>query len=161
MMRGASAVACLALLGCAAPQAGQKAAQAEGVVRVVGSAPIDVHVLVEPEGGEGVRVVGPLRDEIRRLAGAHVIIEGRVDESPSHVASRQIEASSYEIVSVNGEPVVQGVVEGKSGGLTVLRTRSGERVYLASAPESIRTGQTVWVQGPRAVVVQSFGVIRD
>lgn len=159
-MRRASALACLALLGCAAPQAGQKAAQAEGVVRVVGSAPVDVHVLIEPEEGEGVRVVGPLSDEIRRLAGAHVTIEGRMDESPSHVASRQIEASSYEIVSVNGEPVVVGVVQGKTGGWTVLKTREGELVYLASAPDSIRTGQTVWVQGPRSLVVQSYGVLR-
>jgi hypothetical protein len=159
-MRRAAALASLALLGCAAPPSSQRVAHAEGVVRVVGSEPVDVHVLVEPESGDGVRVVGPLRDEIRRLAGAHVTIEGRIDESPSHVASRQIEASSYEILSVNGEPVVVGVVQGKTGGWTVLKTRDGELVYLASAPDSIRTGQTVWVQGPRSLVVQSYGILR-
>lgn len=133
----------------------------EGVVRVVGSAPVDVHVVIHREDGTDVRVVGPRRDEIRRLAGAVVRVEGTLEGSGAPVAARQVRASDYEIVSVNGEPVIQGVVEGKSGGFTVLRTRSGERVYLASAPESIRTGQTVWVQGPRGVVVQSFGVIRD
>ena len=133
----------------------------EGVVRVVGSAPVDVHVVVRAEDGSDVRVVGPLRDEIRRLSGAVVRVDGAVEGSGVPVAAREVRATDYEIVSVNGEPVIQGVIEGKTGGWTVLRTRSGERVYLGSAPESMRTGQTVWVQGPRSVVVQSFGVIRD
>lgn len=135
--------------------------QVQGVVRVVGSAPVDVHVVVRAQDGDDVRVVGPLRDEIRQLTGAVVRVEGPLEGSGVPVAARQVRASDYEIVSINGEPVIQGVVEGKTGGWTVLRTRSGERVYLGSAPESIRTGQKVWVQGPRSVVVQSYGVIRD
>lgn len=132
-----------------------------GVVRVVGSAPVDVHVVVQADDGSAVRVVGPLRDEIRKLAGAVVRLQGHPEGSGVPVAARQIRATDYEIISINGEPVIQGVVEGKMGGWTVLRTRSGERVYLASAPESMRAGQTVWVQGPRSVVVQSYGVIKD
>jgi hypothetical protein len=133
----------------------------QGVVRVVGSEPVDVHVVVRRESGGDVRVVGPLRDEIRRLSGAVVRVSGDLEPPDVPVAERQIRASEYEIVSVNGEPVVHGVVESRSGGWTILRTRSGERVYLASAPESFQVGQTVWVQGPRAAIVQAFGVVRD
>lgn len=129
-------------------------------MRVVGSAPVDVHVVVQPEDGDAVRVVGALRDEIRRLAGAWVVVHGRGERSAAPVAARQIEASDYEIVSINGEPVLHGTVQGKTGGWTVLRTREGETVYLSAAPESIRTGQTIWVQGQRSLVVQAYGVLK-
>lgn len=160
----------LALAACGAPPAegpgsGPGAAGAgdgvEGIVRVVGSQPVNVHVVVETEDGTNVRVVGDLRDEIRRLSGAVVRLEGAVEPSEMPVARHQVRATDYRIVSVNGEPVVQGLVEGKTGGWTILRTPEGERVYLASAPEGIRTGQRVWVQGPRSVIVQSYGVMRD
>lgn len=170
MRRGSRAFVLLASLlvaGCGprsadepapASGAGQEAG-VQGVVRVVGSGPVDVHVMLETPDGSSVRVVGELRDEIRRLSGAVVRVEGAVEASEVPIARRQLRAADYEIVSVNGEPVIQGVVEGKMGGWTVVRTRDGERVYLASAPDEIRTGQKVWVQGPRAVVVQSYGVI--
>lgn len=173
VMRASAVVTALALAACAAPPAeapdsvpgGDRAVAegdaVEGVVRVVGSQPVDVHVVVETEEGATVRVVGALRDEIRRLSGAVVRIEGPVEPSEMPVARRQIRADDYRIISVNGEPVIQGLVEGKTGGWTVLRTPDGEQVYLASAPEGIRTGQRVWVQGPRSVIVQSYGVIRD
>lgn len=163
----------LALAACGAPPAeapdsapgGDRAPTAgdgiQGVVRVVGSQPVDVHVVIEMEEGGTARVVGELRDEIRRLAGAVVRVEGPLAPSEMPVARQQVRATDYRIVSVNGEPVIQGLVEGKTGGWTILRTPEGERVYLASAPEGIRTGQRVWVQGPRSVIVQSYGVIRD
>lgn len=133
----------------------------EGVVRVVGSAPVDVHVVIETPDGSLVRVTGPLREEISRLSGALVRLVGREDPSEVPVTRRQVRAAEYEIVSINGEPVLEGTVEGKSAGWTILRTREGEQVYLASAPDEIKTGQRVWVQGPRSVIVQSYGVMRD
>jgi hypothetical protein len=135
------------------------AGRAEGIVRVVGSAPLDVQVVVQPDGAEAVRITGPLRDEIRRLSGARVVVHGDLERSEAPVASRQLQATDYEIVSINGQPVVVGTVQGRTGGWTVLRTRDGGTIYLSAVPESIRTGQTIWVQGQQSLVVQSFGVL--
>jgi hypothetical protein len=155
----------LMLAGCT----GQRAADADtipppgdavvGVVRVVGSAPVNVHVMVQPEGGRPVRVAGPLRAEIQRLAGARVAVRGRLEPSPDPMAETQVEATDYEILSVDGEPVIFGTVESRADGWTILRTRGGELVYLAGAAEALRPGQKVWVQGPSARIVQSYGVV--
>lgn len=157
-------MAAAALLGACAttpPSAGERAGGTEGTVRVAGSAPMDVHVLVEPEGEDAVRIVGARRDEIRRLSGARVVVYGTAGDSDHPIATRQIDASDYEIVSVNGEPVLQGVVQGKTAGWTVLLTRDGRTIYLTSVPDTVRTGQTVWVQGQQGLIVQSFGVLKD
>lgn len=167
MMRRMAGIAAFAGLvtACAAPGASTQGAaaggadRAEGIVRVVGSAPLDVHVIVQPDGAEAVRVTGPLRDEIRRLSGARVVVHGDLERSEAPIASRQLEATDYQIVSINGQPVVLGTVQGRTGGWTVLRTRDGETVYLSGVPESVRTGQTIWVQGQHSLIVQSFGVL--
>lgn len=162
-MKAFSVIAAAALLGaCAsAPSAGPAGDRTEGTVRVVGSAPMDVHVLVEPDDGDGVRIVGARQDEIRRLSGARIVVYGSAGSSDHPVAGRQIDASDYEILAVNGEPVLQGVVQGKTAGWTVLLTRDGRTIYLASVPDDVRTGQTVWVQGQQGLIVQSYGVLKE
>ena len=45
-----------------------------GVVRVVGSAPVNVQVVLQPETGRGLRLTGPLTDELQRLAGVEVAV---------------------------------------------------------------------------------------
>jgi hypothetical protein len=138
------------------PEAGDRIT---GTVRVVGSAPVNVQVVVQPEGGQAVRVAGPLAPEIERLAGAHVALRGRIEAAPDPMVSRQVQVESYEILSVNGEPVTMGTVVGHQNSWTLLRTASGEIVYLAGPPERFRTGQKVWIQGPSARIVQTYGVL--
>lgn len=131
-----------------------------GTVRVVGSAPINVQVVLQPENGRSVRLTGPLQAELRELSGAEVAVTGAVGPAPDPMVDRQIEVGDYEVLAVNGEPVVMGVVERRTSSWTILRTPAGEMVYLASAPEEMQVGQKVWVQGPRARIVQSYGVVR-
>jgi hypothetical protein len=131
-----------------------------GVLRVAGSQPVNVQVMLDNLDGSGLIVDGPMRDELRQLSGAEVVVYGRIEGEGQGPGGRRIAAADYEIVAINGEPVVMGTVQNAMNDWTVLRTRSGELVYLSSAPDGLQAGQKVWVQGPRSVVVQSYGVVR-
>lgn len=159
------------LASCAGPQAvppdstPQPAAVAGeglvGVVRVVGSAPVNVRVVLQPDTGGSVQLTGPLRDELRQLAGAVVAVTGAPDTAvPGGLESRAVEVTGYEVRSVDGEPVITGTVEGTTGAYVRLRTSAGELVYLADAPEGLQPGQKIWVRGASSVIVQSYGTIR-
>ncbi len=124
-----------------------------GTVRVVGSAPVNVQTVLQEGDAPSVRVTGPLTGEIERLSGARVTVWGRI-------AGGAVEAERYEVVSVDGRPVVTGVVERAPGGGLQLRTDRGEVLRLDGADAHLRVGQKVWVQGPATVQLQSFGVIR-
>jgi hypothetical protein len=116
---------------------------------------MNVRVFLRPEKGEGVYVTGPLSGEIRSLSGAQVEVRGR--RGPD----RTLEASDYDVLSVNGRPVTMGVVERATDGTLHLRTRDGGMVRLQAAPAAFRPGMKVWVQGPGAVTVQSYGIVRN
>lgn len=131
-----------------------------GIVRVVGSAPVNVQVILTPAEGGSIRLVGPLQDELANLTGAEVAVSGTLAPSPDPLADRQIEATSYEIVAVDGEPVVMGEVLSVDGRQARLRTPDGAEVLLEVPAGVFEVGQKVWVQGPTAVTVQSFGVLR-
>lgn len=152
---------CLALLASCTPRTAPADSVAAtdtattpvvGTVRVVGSAPVDIRTVLQTEDGRSLELTGPLRQELRSLSGAVVAVHGTVEGGT-------LEASDYEIRSVNGEPVVMGVVESVSERWTQLRTPAGELVYLGSAPQEFRIGDKVWVQGPSAVIVQTYGRI--
>lgn len=132
-----------------------------GTVRVVGSAPVNVKVVVQPASGTSVQLLGPLEEELRRLAGAEVSVRGPVGSAPDPLVDRQMRVESYDILAVDGQPVVAGTVEGRSGEWLLLRTPGGELVYLGGATAQLRPGQKVWVQGPRSVIVQTYGVVKD
>ncbi|MQA89942.1 MAG: hypothetical protein GEU90_06885 [Gemmatimonas sp.] len=132
-----------------------------GVVRIVGSAPVNLQVVVQPEGERTVRLLGPLVPELENLAGVRVAVEGDITESPDPIADRQLEATRYEIVEVDGSPVVMGEIISVSDGNARLRTADGEEVNLSGVPEAFRVGQKVWIQGPRSVAVQAYGMIRQ
>lgn len=123
-----------------------------GTVRVVGSAPVNVQVVVQDQAGHTTELTGPLVGEVRRLAGAVVAVTGRAE-------GRRLEISRYEIRSVDGQPVVMGVVEKIQDGYAYLRTPDGKLVYLAGGIQQLRVGQKVWAQGPSTLHVQSYGVI--
>src|SRR5688500_17851557 len=150
----------VASAGCVAPApalpARTSAAQAgdslAGTLRVVDSAPVNVRLVIQTATGS-TNVGGPLGEELRRLSGAEVTLAGR-SEGSSFVAT------GYRVRSIDGRPVTLGTVEGPEGLYLRLRTTDGEIVYLVGAPDQLQPGQKVWVQGPRGVVVQSFGTVR-
>jgi hypothetical protein len=149
----------LTLAACTRPSSvpppGAQEVRVVGVPAAVGSAPMNVRVFLRPEKGEGVYVTGPLSGEIRSLSGAQVEVRGR--RGPD----RTLEASDYDVLSVNGRPVTMGVVERATDGALHLRTRDGGMVRLQAAPAAFRPGMKVWVQGPGAVTVQSYGIVRN
>jgi hypothetical protein len=112
---------------------------------------MNVSVVIRDDRGD-VRVDGPLRDEIRSLAGAVVEARGRLRD-------RVLQTSGYEIRSVNGRPVEMGTVERSPSGGLQLRRGDGTVVVLSGGGANLRVGQKVWVQGPASVAVQSYGVI--
>ena len=148
------------LAGCTRPASvppADGAAQEERVIGVpasVGSAPMNVRTVIAAEGGGSVSVTGPLAAEIRALSGARVEVRGR------RAADRTLVASDYDVLSVNGRPVLMGIVERATDGTLQLRTRTGV-VRLQGAPAAFRPGMKVWVQGPGSVTVQTYGVIRS
>jgi hypothetical protein len=123
-----------------------------GTLRVVGSAPMNVRLTLQTATGS-TTVSGPLGDELRRLAGAEVVLRGRSNGT-------DFVATDYRIRSVDGRPVTMGTVLSASGPYLQLRTAEGEIVYLVSPPPQIQPGQKVWVQGPRGVIVQSYGTVK-
>ena len=123
-----------------------------GALRVVGSAPVNVRLVIQSDAGS-TTVGGTLRDELRRLAGAEVTLLGRRDGS-------DFIADDYRVRSIDGRPVTLGTVEAVDGEYLRLRTSEGDLVYLVGAPAQLQPGQKVWVQGPGGVIVQSFGTVR-
>jgi hypothetical protein len=161
-------LAALVLAACAPPGEPQDsmrpvdgvAGEVVGVVRIVGSAPVNIQVVLDPEQGSPIRIAGPLRAELEQLGGVDVALRGRVVDSPGPLADRQIEVAGYRIVGVDGRPVVMGEIVSISNGTARLRTPDGDEVYLSGVPAAFREGQKVWVQGPRSVAVQAYGLIR-
>jgi hypothetical protein len=147
--------------GAAVPDGSAAGNELVGVVRVVGSAPMNTQIVLQPEEGGAVRLVGSLADELEQLAGATVAVEGPVGPSPDPLVDRELTAVGYRIVEVNGRAAVVGEVVSTENGNARLRTAEGDEVYLTGVPESFRVGQKVWVQGPRSLTVQSYGLIRE
>jgi hypothetical protein len=123
-----------------------------GTVRVVGAAPVDVQVVLETARSLNVRLQGPLRAEIGRLAGAELEVDGHASDGAFH-------ATGYRVRSIDGRPVVLGMVEAAPGGGLQLRTEDGVLIGLSGAG-GLRIGQKIWVQGQATLQVQSYGVIR-
>ena len=139
--------------GNGAPAAGAQEARAVGRVAVVGSAPMDVRVALQTDGGENVYLAGPRLAELRSLAGARVEVRGRRD------AGGRLTVEDYQVVSVDGRPVETGTVERAPDGGLQLRRRDGSTVRLQGGVQQLRPGQTVWVQGPGSITVQTYGII--
>ena len=136
----------------AAPTAGGQGDSLTGTLRVVGSVPVNVRLVLQDASGS-TTIGGELEPELRRLAGAEVVLTGRRQGA-------SFTPTSYQVRSINGEPVTLGTVLSVSGGYLQLRTDAGEIVYLVASPAEIRVGQKVWIQGPRALIVQTFGIVR-
>lgn len=131
-----------------------------GTVRVVGNAPF-AQAVVEPEEGEPAVVGGPYRGEVRRLAGAVVRVTGRYGEGG--YPGRTLEATSYEIVSVDGEQPLLGTLEADGAGAFRLVFPNGGERELAAVSETLAAhrGALVWVVLDDRGGVARYGVLRE
>ncbi|MGH7458361.1 MAG: hypothetical protein ACREKN_04655 [Longimicrobiaceae bacterium] len=150
---------------CAVPNDGEDGEQTAagtsrwvGTVAVVGSAPMNVAVVLRDDDPRAFNpyLTGPLVSELRRLSGLTVAVEGEEPERPGW-----IEVERYQVLSLDGDPVVAGVVERGEEGELVLRTSDGTRYPLSGAEGRVEPGWKIWVKGDPGLALSVYGVIRD
>ena len=129
----------------------------QGTVALTGSEPA-VMVSLRLAGGNSVDLVGPLRGELARLSGAVASVRGSRD-----AGARSFTAQSYEVVSINGEAPVVGVMVERDGAVWI---DGEEPVRLTAVSDNLRghMGAKMWITGRRSgdsMQVQSYGVIRE
>lgn len=108
--------------------------------------------------GGGSRLVGPLERELRRLSGATVRVRG---ESVGEATRGRLEVRSYEVLSIDGQVPMVGILTLRGGEPWVF---GADTVRLEGGPPELSAlgGAKVWVVGPRragALEVQSYGVL--
>jgi len=131
----------------------------EGRVRVVGNMPFS-QAVVQPDTGDGLIVTGPYRSEIQRLSGARVRVTGRYTEP--QFAETTLEASSYEILSVDGDrPRIGRLERDEDGYFLQSPTGVALRVGHVSEPLSARLGALMWVVLDEYDGVARYGILRD
>ncbi|WP_419162134.1 hypothetical protein [Candidatus Palauibacter sp.] len=131
----------------------------EGMVRVVGSEPFPF-TIVQAEDGRSRIVTGVFRDEVRRLAGAQVRVTGRLVQGEQ--PGTALEASSYELVSVDGERPLLGRLERDVDGFHLARPGGRvTRLDSVSGQLARRVGSLIWVVLDERGGVSGYGVIRD
>ncbi len=139
--------------------AAQPADRMEGRVALSGTDEVPM-VRLRPEEGQAVTLTGDLLPELSRLSGATVAVEGTKRGSGMMA---QFEVASYEIVGIDGERPVVGVLQQQGTSFRI--AAEGGAVALSNVPDALarNVGGEVWVIGVResgTLQVQSFGVIR-
>lgn len=126
-----------------------------GEVRLTGIDPA-VMVTLQMERGRWVNLIGELRDELERLAGATVAVDGEPR------GEWDFEVTGYEILTIQGlEPWV-GILSERDG---IWWLDGNRRVRLVEVPARFRelVGARVWILGRAigdGVHPQTYGVIR-
>jgi len=129
----------------------------QGVIYLAGNDPGAVLSLRE-DNGRVHRLTGPMEDELRRLTGARVSVEGQAD---STAYQPSIQAIGYQILEIDGHRPWVGQLHGGPGGLWLLTPDS---IALDEPTGRLETlaGSKVWVvadTASRPALVQSFGLI--
>jgi hypothetical protein len=133
-------------------------AEYRGKLVITGTEPGTSVKLVGDSGH--VELAGALEPELRRLAGASVVVRGSVQGARP---AQTLEASDYEVTEINGATPATGLLKAENGKLWLAGRDTFE---LAGAPELLRgkEGAKIWVVGRRAgdsLEVQSYGIIRE
>jgi hypothetical protein len=128
--------------------------------RVVVSGPEGLRMVsLYSEDGQSVGLTGSLLDELMRVSGAVVRVTGTAAET---MGREGVDVTRYEIVSVDGERPLVGVLGGGGGSF---RLQGDQPVGLVDVPDELagQVGALIWVTGPDTPDgrrVQSYGVIR-
>ncbi len=142
--------------------------RAVGRVRLVGSTPAP-WVMLDPDSGGAVRVVGPTVEPVlRRLGDLRVVVEGRL-RVDAHGA-RRIEAVAWRPGALADGSVPRPGVVDRVGGTLVLRADDGAVLRLAGPLAGALAefaGAWVWVAGSvhgadgATLRVRAYGVIAE
>lgn len=130
-----------------------------GTVRQVGSTPF-TRIVVEGEDASA-QITGPLEEEIGRLVGARVRVVGTAAEEEEG-PDGALEATGYEILSVDGATPRMGILRHTRGEGYHLVAEDGEEVALEGVPDGLgtRVGAKVWVVLSDVGSVQRYGILR-
>jgi hypothetical protein len=158
---GCFVLSCMACRPSGQPQtAPTHAAEAEyrGKLVITGTEPGTSVRLVGDSGH--VELAGALEPELRRLAGASVVVRGSLQgDRPAQT----LMASDYEVTQIDGATPATGLLTSENGKLWLA---GRDTLELAGAPDALRgkEGAKIWVVGRRAgdsLEVQSYGIIRE
>lgn len=130
-----------------------------GTVRQVGNTPF-TRIVVEGEDSS-LTITGDLEEEIGRLVGARVRVVGTEDEGQA--PGPTLEATGYEILSVDGATPRVGTLRHEAGEGYRLVTGDGEAVPLTGVPDGLgaRVGAKVWIVLGDGGAVQRYGILRE
>jgi len=126
-------------------------------------------VLTGTEPGAAVRLVGDsghvelagaLEPELRRLAGASVVVRGSLQGARP---AQTLMASDYDVTEIDGANPSTGLLKAENGKLWLA---GRDTVELVGIPEALRgkEGAKIWVVGRHtedSLEVQSYGIIRE
>lgn len=124
----------------------------QGTLTVVGNAPV-TQVLLRTADGGSRGLTGPELPSLRRIAGLEVAVRG--SSSPSG----ELVVRDFTVVSVDGQPAVDGVLE-HEGSTLYLRT-ADRRIPLGNPPDDFHNlvGARVWLTGAPERGPHAFGII--
>lgn len=131
----------------------------EGEVRRVGSHPFS-QALLTLDDGESAIVTGAYEAEIERLAGARVRVTGRWVRG--ELPEPSLEASSYEIVSIEGDRPWLGRLARDDAGF-FLEASGGATRRLSFVSETLaeQIGALVWIVVDERDGVARYGILRE
>jgi hypothetical protein len=124
-----------------------------GKVSVVGTS-FDKRVMIAETGSRRrIEVTGSLASLIGHLAGTEIAASGAL-------SGTRLEARSFVVRSVDGQPAIDGTLRTENGVLYIV-TANGARTRIAAPPPPLtgRDGARVWITGDPAKGVSSFGFI--
>lgn len=130
--------------------------QLTGKVAVVGSDPFPQIVLRPDTGGSEIRIEAADPGPIGRVAGARVTAFGELDPD-----ARRLRLERFAVLSMDGIPAVDGVLEREGDGL-VLVTGESDRLRIAFPPAALydHVGSRVWLSGSEIErEPEAFGLI--
>lgn len=133
---------------------------AEGVVGVTGTDAWSIAVL-RTDDGRSLGLAGPLEDELRRLSGIRIRVEGR---AAGTAVGPGLEVEAYELLDVEGRTPHLGILDRGEDGAWVLQRDEEEPLSVVGLPDDrVREGMKIWVVGRTGddgrFRVESYGVV--
>jgi hypothetical protein len=126
---------------------------------VVTGTEVSTLTTLQREGRRPVRLVGDFEEELQRLSGAVVRVEGTTMERGPGLG---LKVHSYEVLSIDGQRPHVGVLLIRDGTLWLA---GSDTVRLTQAPQDLQAhaGAKVWIIGRSVggeLQVQSYGIVR-
>lgn len=124
-----------------------------GVVTLIGTEPAR-QVVLRTVDGANIAMSGMATSGLARLAGSELVIRG------VHVSPRDVVVSDFIVRAANGQPAIDGKLEGGGGGWYLQMTDGSGRKPLTAVPAALQNlqGSRVWIATKRGAPM-AFGAI--